>query len=106
MASLWIGLRRYASTPDVVPVETTIQPIIAEATIGYVSGLVFLYKLRYIVGFGLVEMTISTNPNSTIYREYGRAGRLLQDLRLCQILFKQNDYNELIRETENLELFT
>ena len=48
MASLWIGLRRYASTPGVVPVETTIQPIIAEATIGYVSGPVFLYSLRYI----------------------------------------------------------
>ena len=28
---------------------------------------VFSYKLRYIVGFGLVEMTISTNPKPTIY---------------------------------------
>ena len=29
---------------------------------------VFLYKLRYIVGFGSVEMAISTNPTPTIYR--------------------------------------
>ena len=29
---------------------------------------VFSYELRYIVGFELVEMTISTNPKSTIYR--------------------------------------
>ena len=27
---------------------------------------VFSYKLRYIVGFGLVEMVISTNPKPTI----------------------------------------
>ena len=32
------------------------------------SGHVFSYKLRYIVGFGLVEMAISTNPKPTIYR--------------------------------------
>ena len=31
------------------------------------TGSVFSYKLRYIAGFGLVEMTISTNPNPTIY---------------------------------------
>ena len=31
-------------------------------------GPVFSYKLRYIVGFGLVEMAISTNPKPTIYR--------------------------------------
>ena len=30
-------------------------------------GPVFSYKLRYIVGFGLVEMAISTNPKPTIY---------------------------------------
>ena len=29
---------------------------------------VFSYKLRYIAGFGLVEMAISTNPKPTIYR--------------------------------------
>ena len=28
----------------------------------------FSYKLRYIVGFGLVEMAISTNPKPVIYR--------------------------------------
>ena len=31
-------------------------------------GPVFTYKLQYIVGFGLVEMATSTNPNPTIYR--------------------------------------
>ena len=31
-------------------------------------GTVFSYKLRYIVGFWLVEMAISTNPKPTIYR--------------------------------------
>ena len=29
---------------------------------------VFSYKLRYIVGFWLVEMTISTNQKPTLYR--------------------------------------
>ena len=33
------------------------------------TGPVFSYKLRYIVGFGLVEMAISTNPKPTIYRQ-------------------------------------
>ena len=33
-----------------------------------VTGPVFSYKLRYIVGFWLVEMVISTNQNPTIYR--------------------------------------
>ena len=31
-------------------------------------GSIFSYNLRYIVGFGLVEMAISTNPKPTIYR--------------------------------------
>ena len=35
---------------------------------GTCSGPVLSYKLRYIVGFGLVEMAISTNPKPTIYR--------------------------------------
>ena len=36
---------------------------------------VFSYKLRYIVGLGLVEMAISTNPKPTIYRNlYGNTG--------------------------------
>ena len=34
----------------------------------HTSGPVFLYKLRYIMGFGLVEMAILTNPKPTIYR--------------------------------------
>ena len=32
------------------------------------SGPVFSYKLRYIVGFWLVEMAISTSQKPTIYR--------------------------------------
>ena len=47
----------------------------------WLSGPVFSYKLRYIVGFWLVEMAISTNQKPTIYRnlyenmgpEYNRA---------------------------------
>ena len=31
------------------------------------TGPLFSYNLRYIVGFGLVEMAISTNPKPTIY---------------------------------------
>ena len=34
----------------------------------YSPGAVFSYKLRYIVGFWLVEMAISTNQKPTIYR--------------------------------------
>ena len=32
------------------------------------TGAVFSYKLRYIVGFWLVEMAISTNQKPKIYR--------------------------------------
>ena len=32
------------------------------------AGAVFSYKLRYIVGFWLVEMAISTNQKPTLYR--------------------------------------
>ena len=31
------------------------------------TGPVFSYKLRYIAGFGLVDMVITTNPKPTIY---------------------------------------
>ena len=34
----------------------------------WLHGPVLSYKLRDIVGFGLVEMAISTNPKPTIYR--------------------------------------
>ena len=34
----------------------------------YVTGAVFSYKLRYIVGFWLVETAVSTNQKPTIYR--------------------------------------
>ena len=38
------------------------------SSVYWVPGTVFSYKLRCIVGFGLVEMAISTNPKPTIYR--------------------------------------
>ena len=42
------------------------------------SGAVFSYKLRYIVGFWLVEMAISTNQKPTIYRNlYENTGPVL-----------------------------
>ena len=42
----------------------------------WLSGPVFSYKLRYIVGFGSVEMAISTNPKPTIYRNlYDNTGQ-------------------------------
>ena len=34
----------------------------------YNTGAVFSYKLRYIIGFRLVEIAISTNQKPTIYR--------------------------------------
>ena len=36
----------------------------------HLPGAVFLYKLRYIVAFGLDEMAILTNPKTTIYRNF------------------------------------
>ena len=46
-----------------------------------VSGPVFSYKLRYIVGFWLVEMAISTNQKPTIYRNlYENTGPELGDI--------------------------
>ena len=33
----------------------------------YLSGPILSYNIRYIVGFGLVEMAISTNPNPVIH---------------------------------------
>ena len=41
--------------------------IIIHNTNNFWSGAIFSYKLRYIVGFGLVEMAISTNPKPTVY---------------------------------------
>ena len=42
-------------------------------------GPVFSYKLRYIVGFWLVEMAISTNQKPTIYRNlYENTGPVVQ----------------------------
>ena len=47
--------------------------------------LVFPYKLRYSVGFGLVEMVISTNPKPTIYpRTRLRPRTILPNSRLAK----------------------
>ena len=45
-----------------------------------VPGPVFSYKLRYIVGFWLVEMAISTNPKPTIYRNLYENTDLILDI--------------------------
>ena len=51
------------------------------------SGPVFSYKLRYIVGFWLVEMAISTNQKPTIYRNlYENTGPVYQQFQLRQVL--------------------
>ena len=43
------------------------------------AGPVFSYKLRYIVGFGLVDMVISTNQKPATYRNlYQNTGPALQ----------------------------
>ena len=44
------------------------SPVISETQLYCSAGAVFSYKLRYIVGFWLVEMAISTNQKPTIYR--------------------------------------
>ena len=44
------------------------QPLLTDINLTYSSGAILSYTLRYIVGFGLVEMAISTNPKPTIYR--------------------------------------
>ena len=50
----------------------------------YLSGAVFSYKLRYIIGFGLVEMAISTNPKPTIYRNwYENTGPVEERPNIC-----------------------
>ena len=45
-----------------------INEIIFHAWIKRKTRPVFSYKMRYIVGYGLIEMAISTNPKPTIYR--------------------------------------
>ena len=45
-----------------------IKPTLAQRILFFItSETVFSYKLRDIVGFGLVEMAISTNPKPTIF---------------------------------------
>ena len=57
---------RYTCCFDVVPTsQVMIDHCIVR--ISRCPGPVFSYKLRYIVGFGLVEMAISTNTKPTIY---------------------------------------
>ena len=47
----------------------------------YLPGPVFSYKLRYIVGFWLVKMAISTNQKPTIYRNlYENTGPGTEDI--------------------------
>ena len=59
------------------------------------TGHVFSYKLRYIVGFWLVEMAISTNQKPTIYRNlYENTGPVWQWIPwkiIILLLFQQLD---------------
>ena len=53
----------------------------------YFTGAVFSYKLRYIVGFWLVEMTISTNQKPTIYRNlYENTGPDIQPFQCVECI--------------------
>ena len=55
--------------------------------IKYRPGPVFSYKLRYIVGFGLVEMAISTNQKPTMYRnlyENTDPGKVMENVNLAK----------------------
>ena len=53
------------------------------------NRMVFSYKLRYIIGFGLVGIAISTNPKPTIYRNlYVNTAHVL--LGILVILVQQN----------------
>ena len=65
--------RRGSNTPPIIhcPIWWYGSSLISEYNLsvsGSIAWSVFSYKLRYIVGFGLVEMAISTNPKPTIYR--------------------------------------
>ena len=57
-----------------------------------VTGPVFSCKLRHIVGFGLVEMAISTNPKPTIsrklYENMGPETEAAQSLCFAPLIFK------------------
>ena len=61
--------------------DVFIQPLLHPGSQGLwmvPQWAVFSYKLRYIAGFGLVEMTIPTNPKPTIYRNlYEKTGAAL-----------------------------
>ena len=58
-------LRRWINVNDV---DSTSQQRRVPSEYTYYSAAVFSYKLRYIVGFWLVEIAISTNQKPTIYR--------------------------------------
>ena len=70
------------------------------------------YKLRYIVGFWLVEMAISTNQKPTIYRNlYENTGPVAYLLWVpCEVLvkaelFENQNYNiKVLIESQNWEL--
>ena len=54
---------------EVIPHQAAVYTRFLHGTLyGAQPGPVFSYKLRYIVGFALVEMAISTNAKPTIYR--------------------------------------
>ena len=54
------------------------------------AGPIFSYKLRYIVGFGLVEMAISTNPKPTIYCSLTRQRAQVSTVQRVRYICKYN----------------
>ena len=65
-------------------------------------GPVFSYKLRYIVGFWLVEMTISTNQKSTIYHNFYENTCPESRSRWCVSFFNRRSYKYILI---NLQIF-
>ena len=56
-------LRKLSAEWLTLSCDTLTNPVIES----WRQGAVFSYKLSYIVGFGFVEMAISTNPKPTIH---------------------------------------
>ena len=60
------------------------------------AGAVFSYKLRYMVGFWLVEMAISTNQKLTIYRNLyentGPEGTYAMPAQLSSLIYGENAF--------------
>ena len=61
-------------------------------------GSVFSYKLRYIVGFLLVEIAISTNQKPTIYRNLYEN----TDPGVCNTVYDTMHYKESLKSRDTI----